>query len=78
MSYPEMFFVSFGDTSWVLTDGSTGRPVMGAGPSCKYYGSREEAQTDIDRLAVDVDGGHFKIHSTHEQDNSCADAGADD
>lgn len=66
---PEMFIVSCGDTCWILDDGTTGRPIMGAGPFIKYFGSTNEAQDAIDEFigkGFDDDTA-FKVRSTHEE-----------
>lgn len=63
---PEMFIVSYGDTCWILDDGTTGRPMMGAGPYIKYFGSAEEAQGVVDEFIGKGYEGEFNIRSTHD------------
>ena len=79
MPYPEQFIVSYGASSWILNDGTTGRPIMGAGPFPRYFDTTEEAQDAIEELCKGVhDREHFHIHSTKDDEPTKRDAAAAD
>lgn len=67
--YPEVFWLRYGETSWYLEDGTTGRPIGGAGPSMKSFPTREEAAAKADELAEGIyDRESFTIVSSHDVD----------
>ena len=64
VTLPEMHIVSYSDTCWILDEGTTGRPIMGAGPFIKYFGSADEAQGAIDEFVGKGYEGEFNIRPT--------------
>jgi len=58
--------VSYGTNFWILDDGTTGRPLGGAGPNVKHFPDRDTAQTEIDRFKSCVHDSDFAIVSTRE------------
>lgn len=67
--YPEVFWVKYGETCWILDDGTTGRPIGGAGPSMESFKSREAAQAKIDEMSAGIhDRESFEIVPSHSVD----------
>jgi len=58
---PETHIVSYGDTCWILEDGTTGRPTMGAGPAIKHFSTAEEAQEAIRGFVDKGFEGRFEV-----------------